>query len=263
MLLPLRTIHNQQKLAAIYSSCGTGGSSGSSSTTAMEDTNTSTTTTTTTTLVVQTSIDRMWILQETCTRWKTDPIIAVVFLPHSHSFTREAERTKLLNMLDRTEKVLLQQHSNDYNPEEMICPNLQIIRYLGSTQESVLGQYPINRLRNVGLDLVTTSHVLMMDIDFVPSQDLDSTIRKNLLFATTTNGSSHSRNKNNTNKNNRIPTTNQPPKQQQQQHTAYIVPAFERTVPSDCVDEKTNHEPAAKATTTTTTTTYCLYCTRL
>jgi len=58
-----------------------------------------------------------------------------------------------------------------------------------------------------------------------------------LLFATT-NGrrSNHSRNNKNNN-NNSIPTTNQPPKKQQQ-HTAYIVPAFERTVPSDCVDEK-------------------------
>jgi hypothetical protein len=41
--------------------------------------------------------------------------------------------------------------------------------------------YPVNRMRNIGLDMVETSHVLTIDVDFVPSQDLDLAIRSVLM----------------------------------------------------------------------------------
>jgi len=37
--------------------------------------------------------------------------------------------------------------------------------------------YPVNQLRNIGLDAVSTSHVFTLDVDFVPSSNLHSTIQ--------------------------------------------------------------------------------------
>ena len=135
-----------------------------------------------TSLVVQTTIDRLWILNETCSRWK-DPIIAVVFVP--------------LN-------------GNSNVPSKSIfnnCPHVQIINYMANEHESANQQYPVNRLRNVGLDAVQTSHVLMIDIDFVPSQGLDDTIRRGLKQTVT------------------------------QKKNALVVPAFERLPPKPCSTE--------------------------
>ena len=38
--------------------------------------------------------------------------------------------------------------------------------------------YPINTMRNIGLDQVVTSHVLLIDADFIPSVDLDVGVKK-------------------------------------------------------------------------------------
>ena len=92
------------------------------------------------------------------------------------------------------------------------CPNLQIIQYRANAEESDVQNYPVNRLRNVGLDAVTTSHVMVMDVDFVPSANLADTVR----------------------------TALQQQQQQQLGHEgedhqqALIVPAFERLPPNPC-----------------------------
>lgn len=72
-------------------------------------------------------------------------------------------------------------------------------------------------MRNVGLDLVTTSHVLTIDVDFVPSQDLDLLVRERALGKANTN-------------------TNTGQQRQQQHRTAVVVPAFERKAPGECDD---------------------------
>ena len=101
-----------------------------------------------TTLLLQCSLDRMWILQETCHRWQ-DPIVVVVHLT-----------------------------SDDHSFDEWktSCPQMTIIPYVAGTDEKE-SHYPINRLRNIGLDVVQTSHVVVVDVDFVPSQGLDQKIR--------------------------------------------------------------------------------------
>ena len=150
-----------------------------------------------TSLVIQSSIDRLWILKETCSRWK-DPIIAVVFLP--------AE-------VNHDQQSLLQEFSSKNN-----CPNLQLIQYIGSKEESELAQYPVNRLRNVGLDAVRTTHILVVDVDFLPSSGLDNLIKAAWV------------------------------KQKQQElplelnRLALVVPAFERKPPKPC---ETDRECAA------------------
>lgn len=113
-----------------------------------------------TTLVVQSSLDRIWVLSETCLRW-ADPIVAVVAISAEENQHEEAN-----NLTAWKEK----------------CPQLNLILYhLNKENESTPEQYPVNVLRNKALDEVRTSHILMVDVDFVPSQDLHETIRSVLV----------------------------------------------------------------------------------
>jgi len=56
-----------------------------------------------------------------------------------------------------------------------------MVTHVASTSAEVSISYPVNMLRNKGLDLVTTSHVLMLDVDFIPSVRLAEHIRSVLL----------------------------------------------------------------------------------
>lgn len=113
-----------------------------------------------TTLVIQSSLDRVWVLEETCRRWN-DPIVAVV------TVTGEEHRLGLGSSLSGWKDK---------------CPQLELIVYqLDEETEVSPEQYPINVLRNMALDLVETSHILVLDVDFVPSQNLHETIRSVLL----------------------------------------------------------------------------------
>jgi Glycosyl-transferase for dystroglycan len=146
-----------------------------------------------TTLLIQCSLDRLWILQETCRRW-SDPIVAVVYLESENPL---------------------------WDDWKLNCPQLTIIPYTGLRNQSTQLDYPINRLRNLGLDVVTTSHILVTDVDFVPSQFLDKTIRKVL------EERQHQR-----------LTMDISEKIIDENHDAIVVPAFERIVEnctaSDC-----------------------------
>jgi len=194
-LLPLRTLHNQRELAKIHSSCGKINGKSQLSTT----------------LVVQTSIDRLWILRETCAhRWTTDPIVAVVFVPQDSS-------ALLLGTLDTTAAHLVE-----------TCPHLTLVRYEADVTESKPGRYPVNRMRNVGLDRVTTSHVLTIDVDLVPSHGLDQLIRDRA-FAVPANTNT----KTNTSGNKR---NGKDDRKQRHPPMALVVPAFERKPPSECDD---------------------------
>ncbi len=188
LMLPLRTLHNYEEMAAAYSSCGIMNA------------------TTTTTIVTQTSIDRLWIVHETCAnRWRKDPIVAVVFVPHSAQNVAENAQRKNEQELDSQSEKLLQD-----------CPNLTLVRYEADHIESLKGRYPVNRLRNVGLDLVRTSHVLVMDVDLVPSRDLGNIV-----------GTAIRNTNNNNNDNNNDNTSHR---------KALVVPAFEKKAPQSCDD---------------------------
>lgn len=195
--LPIRTIHNMGTLASNYSSCPKVDNM-------VVDTNGDPVFQTT--LVTQTSINRLWILKETCSRWK-DPIVAVVFIPMTDGDNTGAGGAATTTMEDDETTTL-----------SSSCPNLQIVHYLSTAEESLTSNYPVNRLRNVGLDRVNTSHVLVVDIDFVPSQDLHQRIHDSLVVTY---------------------------QQQQQQKlvptttpaTAIIVPAFERKLLHGCKTE--------------------------
>ena len=154
-----------------------------------------------TTLVIQTSLTRLWILNETCQRWK-DPIIAVAFVKQHDIGNGSLEESK---------ERALQQSTLMMTQIISSCPNVNLIQYIATKEEStVTKSYPVNKLRNIGLDAVTTSHILVADVDFVPSQDLHSTIanalQKQHLMS---------------------------PTKEEENHQALIVPAFERKAPPD------------------------------
>lgn len=104
-----------------------------------------------TTLVLQATFDRLPLIRQTCRRWKS-PIKLVVYLTLD-----EAE-----NMWDETIK--------EYNT---FCNNLSLIPHISKAKDERRHAYPINLMRNIGLDHVTTSHVLVLDIDLIPSTNLD------------------------------------------------------------------------------------------
>jgi hypothetical protein len=106
-----------------------------------------------TTLLIQCSLDRMWILKETCSRWK-DPIVVVVYV-------------SVLEVPSTSEEW------------HAFCPQMTVISYMAKDDDPAWG-YPVNRLRNLGLDAIKTSHVLVVDVDFVPSMSLDEKIHENL-----------------------------------------------------------------------------------
>ena len=112
-----------------------------------------------TTLVVQTSLDRLFVLQETCRRWK-DPIVVAVHLSQH-------------DQQDSTSPPLYQQQLDSFAKP---CPHVEFVQYLAPTDQKEWA-YPVNRLRNLALDRVRTSHILVVDVDFVPSLRLDQTIQ--------------------------------------------------------------------------------------
>lgn len=140
-----------------------------------------------TTLVTQTSSDRVWILNEHCRRWK-DPLVVVVAIQYK-GFAPQATVAEV----------------------KRNCPQLKIFEYQLDREQSQPGRYPVNMLRNVGLDGVETSHVLTADVDFIPSDRLDETIRA------TVQDRQRTRSKGGT-----------------EQEEAIVVPAFSRIIQDPC-----------------------------
>ena len=91
-----------------------------------------------TTLLIQCSIDRMWILNETCQRWH-DPIVIVV-----HTANKDTT----------------------FNQYQRSCPQMTVLTYVSDKNEKDW-QYQVNKLRNLGLDAVQTSHVMVVDVEIM------------------------------------------------------------------------------------------------
>jgi hypothetical protein len=58
------------------------------------------------------------------------------------------------------------------------CSHLKLIPYVTISDDERAHAYPINKMRNIGLDQVTTSHILVIDVDFIPSTGLDRSVQK-------------------------------------------------------------------------------------
>eukprot|EP00956_Cyclotella_meneghiniana_P035108 scaffold111476_cov58-Cyclotella_meneghiniana.AAC.1 len=150
------------------------------------------------TLVIQCSMDRIWLLSQTCLRW-SNPMVLVVCLP-STSVSDDIKRSAVADSI----------------AEIMVhCPQMTVIPHVHDESDST---YPVNTMRNIGLDAVATSHILIMDVDLIPSVDLGQVVIDNLVDQITMhNNKSHKKSQGL-----QIPME------------AIVVPAFERTVDSPC-----------------------------
>eukprot|EP00957_Ditylum_brightwellii_P192205 14630903-Ditylum_brightwellii.AAC.2 len=108
------------------------------------------------TLVTQFSSDRLWMFPYHCSRIPNDvPISMVVYTDKSvDDVYNEIEQSGMC-------------HANFRNHT-----TVQTL----STQNYDKGEYPVNKLRNMALSAVQTSHVMYIDIDFWESFNLFSTL---------------------------------------------------------------------------------------
>jgi hypothetical protein len=107
-------------------------------------------------LVMQTTFDRLPLLRLTCQRWKSSPLIVAVYL------TQNEYDNKWNDIL------------SEYN--KLCNNNIVLLSHISKSHEERTLKYPINILRNEALDRVVSSHVLVIDIDMIPSDNLDSAI---------------------------------------------------------------------------------------
>ncbi|KAL3808071.1 hypothetical protein ACHAXA_006624 [Cyclostephanos tholiformis] len=151
-------------------------------------------------LVIQCSLDRIWLLTETCARW-SDPIVLVVYLP-SETVLAPSDRSKVIDSIAGIMAV---------------CPQMTVLPHVHDNDGKLaLSTYPVNIMRNKGLDAVKTSHVLIMDVDLIPSADLNQVVKANVIDQVTTTTPSDGE-------------TDFPV-------SAIVVPAFERKLDSPCTD---------------------------
>ena len=112
-----------------------------------------------TTLVTQLDTQRLWLVNETCARWK-DPLVIVVY------FADESIHTDIA--VSFREEI------------EADCPHVDLLFVVNDSEEET--PYPINLLRNLALERVRTSHVLLTDADLLPSVELSKEINEALLL---------------------------------------------------------------------------------
>jgi Glycosyl-transferase for dystroglycan len=152
------------------------------------------------TLVVQSSLNRIWVLDETCRRW-TGPIVAVVAMA-DHEFHLGSTQT-LMGWEDK-------------------CPQLKLIPHKLEANQEAPANYPVNRLRNLGLDYVQTSHIMVMDVDFVPSEGLHDRIKDSLFDRAQIR---------------KYISEDHRAEVPSEAREAIVVPAFERHFPPSCKDD--------------------------
>jgi len=100
------------------------------------------------TLVTQLSSDRVWMMGQHCRRWGPDgPISAVVYTDE----TPQSITDQLLALGCRRDQLTVQTLS---------------------TRSYAEAEYPVNRMRNMALAAVRTSHVLYVDVDFWEAERL-------------------------------------------------------------------------------------------
>jgi hypothetical protein len=150
-------------------------------------------------LVIQCSLDRIWLLTETCARW-SDPIVLVVYLP-SETVLDPSDRSKVIDSIAGIMEA---------------CPQMTVLPHVHGNDGELdsSSTYPVNIMRNKGLDSVKTSHVLIMDVDLIPSADLSQVVKANLIDQVMTTGA----------------------REIDHHVSAIVVPAFERKVDSPCTD---------------------------
>jgi hypothetical protein len=105
-------------------------------------------------LVIHSTLERLWLMEETCRRW-TGPIVLVVYYKEGSDKNHQPWRQVL-----------------DW-PNH--CPQVKLVP-VKAGKNDMDWKYPVNKLRNIGLDALETPLFLMMDVDFLPSENLEAAI---------------------------------------------------------------------------------------
>jgi len=110
------------------------------------------------TLVTQVSTDRIWMMEHHCRRWQ---FANETFYPMSVAVLTNETTQEIQRQL-----------------QEMGC-DVENIVTVQTLQASLFPEddYPINRLRNMALSAVKTSHVVYIDVDFWINRDLSAILQ--------------------------------------------------------------------------------------
>lgn len=103
------------------------------------------------TLVSQTSEERVWMIEHTCERWPGALAVAVHV---------RGNPNKVMHMHQRVEKF------GSCSTAGEVRLSLEVLH--GRREDS----YPINKLRNLAISRVTSTHMLLLDVDLWPSSEL-------------------------------------------------------------------------------------------
>ena len=155
------------------------------------------------TLVLQGTLDRLPLIRLTCQRWNQAPIVMVVYMKHDedHDDDNDNDDDLLswsdlvwkytstcphLTLIPYTPLSQIEEQDPDPDPEQDTNNNNNNNSNSNNSKSQTTSWYPINKLRNIALDHVQTTHVLVLDVDFIPSEGLDEAIQ-NVLQQGTTN----------------------------------------------------------------------------
>eukprot|EP00531_Pseudo-nitzschia_arenysensis_P001388 CAMPEP_0116151564 /NCGR_PEP_ID=MMETSP0329-20121206/20166_1 /TAXON_ID=697910 /ORGANISM="Pseudo-nitzschia arenysensis, Strain B593" /LENGTH=529 /DNA_ID=CAMNT_0003648189 /DNA_START=270 /DNA_END=1859 /DNA_ORIENTATION=+ len=119
------------------------------------------------TLVTQVSHDRLWMLKHHCDRYRNQE--GGIHDQHPMSIAVYSNST-LDEILDEMREMNCGVASKD-NPEAPV-----VVSVLDAQTHGAWNEFPVNELRNLALSRVTTTHILYIDVDFWPSEDLYETI---------------------------------------------------------------------------------------
>mmetsp|Transcript_30912 Transcript_30912/g.39805 ORF Transcript_30912/g.39805 Transcript_30912/m.39805 type:complete len:353 (+) Transcript_30912:836-1894(+) len=121
-------------------------------------------------------MDRSWMVTHICKRWH-GPIKLVLYKIHNEnptlSFLPEGRKfsENLLTNASVSSSTSSLDHRYDKHEAELKgkCPHVDIAILFA---KSKYDEYPVNKLRNMAIDAVSTSHYLLADIDFVPDNNI-------------------------------------------------------------------------------------------
>ena len=105
------------------------------------------------TIVTQCSVDRLGRLEAMCRSW-AGPISCAVHVPPGHDKSRVVE-------------LLLALHRRVETRGTCALSLTLLSEDLAGWSSHVINEYPINALRNAAVETATTSHLLLLDVDFV------------------------------------------------------------------------------------------------
>ena len=124
-------------------------------------------------IVTQLSLERLSMLRSQCRIW-TDKISAVLYIPYMKNFGVISEDVRAVNGSSIHDVAVFVESLYQKLEKEGQCSlDLQlVVEKFERWDDPNIGLYPFNAVRNRALMMVETDVVILLDADFLPSQDL-------------------------------------------------------------------------------------------